>query len=123
LVLFQIKKSNQGDNIYEKLPDGNFKQHPSRHSSKKDIATEDEINKKRDLSGKNVLISKTFYYFGSNAIELPDVFHCFRAGKGHKKFTQHKIISTFEDFISKFKRGINGKPSDWNKDNKCLRRH
>jgi hypothetical protein len=29
-------------------------------------------NVKTDLSGKNVLLSRHFYYFGSHAIELPD---------------------------------------------------
>lgn len=54
-----------GDNIYE--PNGRetfgFKQHENPHHN--------EENKEHDLSGKNVLVCKDFYYFGiENALEI-----------------------------------------------------
>ena len=56
-----------GDNIYE--PDANepfgFKQHKNAHHGEQD--------KKRDLSGKNVLVCKEFYYFGvENPLKIED---------------------------------------------------
>lgn len=50
-----------GDCIYD-YSSGAPRQRPSVHG-KKNIET--------DLSGKNVLISRDFYYFGSRAVELP----------------------------------------------------
>ena len=51
-----------GDNIYEPCNDG-FKQHENPHHG--------EQNKEHDLSGKNVLICKEFYYFGiKDALEI-----------------------------------------------------
>lgn len=56
-----------GDNIYE--PDASetfgFKRHENAHHG--------EQNKEHDLSGKNVLICKNYYYFGiENALEIKD---------------------------------------------------
>ena len=59
---------DNGDNIYEKLPDGTWVQHPNGDHT--------EADKERDLSGVNALICDEFCYFGTdNALDVPkDVF-------------------------------------------------
>lgn len=61
-------KYDVGDNIYEPLSNGEFKQHENSNHG--------EWDKAHDLSGKFVLICDEFYYFGvNNAIEIEnDVF-------------------------------------------------
>lgn len=57
-----------GDNIYEPLPNGEFRQLRSMHSNGE---AEDPERKAHDLGGRYVLVSETFAYFGSNALTLP----------------------------------------------------
>ncbi len=57
-----------GDNIYRSLPNGDFQQLQSTHSNE---TNENYKTKTHDLRGKNVLISKSFYYFGSRPLDLP----------------------------------------------------
>jgi len=61
-------KYDVGDNIYEPLCNGEFKQHENSNHG--------EWDKAHDLSGKFVLICDVFYYFGvNNAIKIEnDVF-------------------------------------------------
>lgn len=66
---YQNKKPQNsicGDNIYE--PDKNAVDGFNQHDNK---GGHDDSNKKHDLSGKNVLICKEFYYFGvENALAV-----------------------------------------------------
>ena len=59
---------DNGDNIYEKLQDGTWVQHPNGDHT--------EADKERDLSGVNALICDEFCFFGAdNALDVPqDVF-------------------------------------------------
>lgn len=54
----------KGDNVYY-CHNGIWYGRPSFHYEKLNLM-------KRDLDGKNVLISKDFYYFGRSAIKIPD---------------------------------------------------
>jgi hypothetical protein len=58
----------QGDNIWHRDSSGNWCCAPG--------ARHDERNRKRDLKGRNVLISQDFYYFGRDAIQIPERFRC-----------------------------------------------
>ena len=52
---------------------------------------------KRDLSGKNVLVSNHFYYFGDKAIQMPDGLKgIIRQGQGHRSYSNQPFL---EDFI------------------------
>ncbi len=99
-----------GDNIYKPLPDGNFKQLQSMHSNG---INENPETKAQDLGGKNVLISKTFYYFGSRALDLPKVLDKLRVGRAHKNRFSSDIISAFIDFITHQTVGLNAPPTSW----------
>lgn len=73
----------------------------------------DERNRGRDLSGKNALISSEFYYFGRDAIEIPDKFHYLIAStQGHKKNDDAYLITRFWKWLANRapKLGRNGLP-------------
>ncbi|MDR0583859.1 MAG: hypothetical protein LBG57_05850 [Treponema sp.] len=54
------------------------------------------ISSERDLSGKNALISDCFYYFGENALLLPDeLLEIVKRNQGHKKILDEVLINNF----------------------------
>lgn len=121
---FIIKKPNKsssirivGDNIYEPLDSGEWKQLPSLHCVG-DI--------ERDLSVQTVLVSDKFVYFGSNSPTLPQNFakgsECLiKKGPGHRTESREKVIAKFEDWIEELGgwSGIRGNPSNADQDKKC----
>jgi hypothetical protein len=110
-----------GDNIYYVEKDGLVKQRfPSVHSY------QDQC---RDLSGKNVLISKSgdFYYFGRNAPRIPVSLSCLvKKGSGHKRNFSQGIIDRFLLWIKEKDCGVSGYPcgySDQRNFHKRCKRH
>jgi hypothetical protein len=99
-----------GDNIYEPLPNGGFRQLESMHSFG---AQEDPVRKAHDLGGRNVLVSRTFHYFGSQAVNLPSSLDCLKVGRAHKCRFSPASISSFLDFISDKPAGVNAPPTHW----------
>ena len=55
----------RGNNIYYRNTDGNWIQRPSYHG---------KGNMAHDLSGRYVLISDHFFYFGRDAVAIPEGF-------------------------------------------------
>jgi hypothetical protein len=83
-------------------------------------------NLKTDWRGKNVLISRDFYYFGSKAIKLPkELFPICHQGQGHKS---HRNDSHLERFV-RWLRNLLYRPGemygwpdyvvDWDEKNAC----
>ena len=105
-----------GDNIYEPLGDDNFRQLRSMHSNEDE---EDLKNKRRDLSGINVLLSRRFYYLGREAVELPKGLSILKVGRGHKCKFDDKVIRNFLAFIDSFPTGIHGQQKLWDKNAQC----
>jgi hypothetical protein len=101
-----------GDNIYEQLSNRSFRQLPSRHYNHKGNI-EDLNKKKHDLDGINVLISINFYYFGSNAINLPNGFNDLKVQRAHKNKFPQELVVKFISFISGYKKGIHAPPTKW----------
>jgi hypothetical protein len=100
-----------GDNCYEPIHSDQYLQRRSLHS-KKD-GTEDVSHKKRDLGGKNVLISYRFWYFGQDAIELPQNLAFLRTGRGHRSlFTDSQIIMV-KRFLAQLPVGLHAAPRLW----------
>ncbi|MBR2507668.1 MAG: hypothetical protein IKB70_12440 [Bacilli bacterium] len=62
-------KQNYGDNIYH-CENDEWIQVDSHHSLKD--GTPNILNVNKDTSSNNVLISKTYWYFGKDAIDVPD---------------------------------------------------
>lgn len=100
----------RGDNIYKPLPNGDFQQLQSRHSNG---TYENHHKKAHDLKGKNVLISKAFYYFGSRPLDLPESLDMLKVGRGHKCIFPPDVVPSFTDFINCQKSGINAPPTCW----------
>lgn len=64
-----------------------------------------ELNRKRDLSGNNSLLSNNFYYFGEKAIALPtDLRELIKRNQGHRKVENAILISKFEKWIEQFEK-------------------
>lgn len=104
-----------GDNIYQPLPTGGFKQLRSMHSNLQ-CRKENSKNKAHDLSGKNVLISKEFVYFGRNAISIPQKLLKLKVGRAHKNNFSDQFISNFLLFIKSHKKGVRASPTIWPSD-------
>jgi Nucleotide modification associated domain 2 len=74
-------KRKRGDNIYEPLATGEYRQHPSGHS--KGFTENDEL-KQIDLSGEFALVATDFVYFGQSTLAVPPRFTSIIPGRGHR---------------------------------------
>jgi hypothetical protein len=100
-----------GDNIYEPLPGGGFRQQHSGHSYPD--GSEHPWMKKRDLGGRFVLVSDEFSYFGREAPPLPAELSFLRVGRGHRsRFTAEEVQAVVEH-LSSLPRGTFGRPARW----------
>lgn len=61
-----------GDNFYHQDENYNWIQENSAHSHEDGTPNNDHL--KRDTGGEFVLVSRNFYYFGENAITLPEKY-------------------------------------------------
>jgi hypothetical protein len=105
-----------GDNFYHKKKSGKWVQENSAHSLEGG-----KVNKKHlevDTDGKNVLISKSFYYFGDKAITIPEPFREI-CNKGRNMKSSSIPVTVADKFIqwlqAKHEVGIHGDPIDWKK--------
>jgi len=99
-----------GDNIYELLSSGGFRQLPSQHSRG---VCDNPRSKEHDLSGENCLISNHFYYFGQKRIDLPDALSIMITGRAYKNRFSDEIKTAFMAFIKNQKPGIHAPPTKW----------
>lgn len=99
-----------GDNIYHHVNNEWF-QEPSHHS--RIDGSINYTNLKHDTKTDRVLISKRFYYFGNNAIDLPNKFSTLIGkGRNHRVCKETTLINNFIKYISeRYILGINGVPS------------
>ena len=102
-----------GDNFYHTV-DERMVQKPSAHSNP-DLEQRIKLYNK-DVKGKRVLLSKTFYYFGDNCplipTELQTICSSGRAYK-YKKITEEQIKSFVSWLESNYSVGIHGDPCNW----------
>jgi len=101
-----------GDNIYFKTNDV-WQQLDSHHSFHNGVRN--DANLKTDTSGKYVLISYNFYYFGKNHIKIPDEFiEVCSKNRDYMKKEDSEVGKNFVDWISKnYTAGLLGDPIDW----------
>jgi len=100
-----------GDNIYKPSGGGRFSQLPSPHSSPPLRKREQREAMKRDLRGERVLISETFVYFGSEAVELPDELKDLKVKRGHKcRFLPALVEEFIHCFVPKWETGVHAMP-------------
>lgn len=98
----------QGDCIYD------FHHSPDHPLIRKND-NHDERHRGRDLSGHNVLLSDTYYYFGDKAPSIPEGLHnIIKIGPGHKSGSNDPFLNDFLTWISdldkKYGVGIHGSP-------------
>jgi Nucleotide modification associated domain 2 len=111
-----------GDNIYKPQAGGGYLQLQSAHSHPEFGIHENAKTKKKDLSGKRVLIATNFYYFGSEPIELPPDLDALKVGIGYKSHFPDEVKSAFLDFVkeerkvSGSRRRVLAPPSLWKTD-------
>lgn len=98
-----------GDNIYHHV-DGKWVQEFSHHSMPD--GSINSINLNRDTQTDRVLIAQDFYYFGNNAIDIPQRFNVLiKEGRNHSVCMDETIINDFISYIrTKCDRKIYGIP-------------
>lgn len=117
---FQVKKADikgslmqmYGDNVYHTVK-GKVVQEPCAHSN-----DANGRHKKSDISGKNVLLCKRFFYFGDEAFMLPVEFE-YIGNTGNPRATKYKDlndekINRFVTWLeTNYTTGIHGDPCNW----------
>ena len=105
-----------GDNIYQPSTAHSlgYRQLPSTHSKPKFTKHEDPERKEDDLSGKQVLVSSNFAYFGLKALTLPPELNALKIGIGHRSRSLDSVQTEFRHFVSKQRKfGVCGTPRHW----------
>jgi len=86
-------RMRMGDCIYDFSKDENPLMRKGVHG---------ELNKPKDISGRNSLISDYFFYFGEKPITIPKkLLSIIKHNQGHKKIENLHLISIFEKWIEK----------------------
>ena len=98
-----------GDNIYKPGSGGSYIQLRSMHSKGKG-EEQDSATKAHDLKGRNALVARRFWYFGSQAIKLPKRLQMLVTGRGHRKVEIASVIATFQAFIKQYEEGVAAPP-------------
>lgn len=98
----------RGDNIWHEHSAGVWRGIPG--------ALHDDYHRDRDLRGENALVADDFYYFGRDAIPVPDEFTSILATtQGHKNTYDTAFIDRFWAWLSQAapRRGRIGDPSEF----------
>ena len=106
-----------GDNIYEPIETGEWRQLPSYHSKLDGCPDEEQM--KHDTKVARVLVSCDFLYFGGQGPKLAEkfcregTFDLVKKGPGHKRERRECVISEFEKWLKSPKTcGFQSNPRD-----------
>ena len=102
-----------GDNIYEPQPSGEYRQLRSWHSLPEHGDRENPKRKAHDLDGRRVLVSETFAYFGSKPLELPEALQGLIVGRGHRCMFSDEVKTGFIRFTGSTGFGVHAAPRSW----------
>jgi len=113
--------SRAGDNAYEPLAGGGYRQLPSMHSRKDDGGSPDEERKAHDLGGEWVLASPQgeFWYFGREPVEEPPALArtvfggSLRSFRGHRVERDPAMINEVVAYLSTRPAGVLAPPHRW----------
>jgi hypothetical protein len=95
------------DNIYRPGRDGVLVQVPNHVHDAKSVAT--------DLGGKNVLLSRRYWYFGNSSPMIPtDLVHLVHTGIGHavNKGRRRDDVNQLVKWLRAWPMGLRGTPVD-----------
>jgi len=116
-VMNGSKRQMYGDNIYHRASvSAQFIQEDSHHSLPG--GERNELNYNRDIPGQYVLISNKFWYYGQDAISLPEECKFLAdVGRGYKITEDRTQVDTFIEWISSLPQvGYRGHPYMFNKE-------
>ncbi|CAN5604086.1 hypothetical protein BH09PSE5_BH09PSE5_44070 [soil metagenome] len=68
-----------------------------------------------DISGRNAIVSRHFWYFGDQSPQLPtDLIHLVHSGQGHSLHVNRHDgdLATLQQWLSHWPRGVLGAPID-----------
>ncbi len=102
-----------GDNFYHKDENDTWVQEDSAHSNRDGTCNINHLN--ADISGKNAIISESFFYFGDNAPQIPEsLIEVCHSTQGQKIVRPLKLAIDFLNWLKNYSRkGIQGKPISW----------
>ena len=109
------KNNMCGDNIYKKGTNGVLVQMKNISHGEEHFQSDTKVNR--------VLISKTFYYFGQEAPEIPSQHkNIIKKGRGYKRTRptakNYDVVTEFLEWLqNNFKQGVHGNPAHLKK--KC----
>ena len=107
-----------GDNIYHHI-NGEWMQENSHHSYANGI---NPNNLNHDRSVNRVLLSFNYWYFGDNAIELPNCFNnVIATGRGYKKIDKNLCKDLITWVSDNFEKGQHGLPYKWSETTQFVR--
>jgi len=95
------------DNIYKYAFDGTLIQVPNDVHSRQDAA--------RDIDGRNVLLSRTFWYFGRKSARIPSgLQHLVHSGRGYSVHKSRRVgdVEHLKRWMADWKPGMYGEPID-----------
>ena len=110
-ILERSRKFQYGDNIYHQ-ENSEWVQIASHHSN--EDGSINELNVATDTKTESILISEHFYYFGVNAVIIPENLRkIIKVGPGHKYVNSDLHDDFLINFLSEYDLGINGSPLEW----------
>ncbi len=101
-----------GDNCYEPLPHGGFRQLPSVHFDF-ERNCEDPATKAWDLSGERALVSRDFGYFGAEPLSLGARFAFMIPARFNRVNFSPAESSVLEQLVASIPRGVRAPPRSW----------
>lgn len=110
-----------GDNFNEQSSSGKYIQHLSAHNIEGRGLPKLKEKQIADLSGKNVLISKDYFYFGCNSRALSKELEFLRVGRFHRLngLAGIRAIEKYASDLFKYP-GVNATPRTLGKESKKL---
>ncbi len=123
---FEGKKPNMyhnwvtasGDNIYEPIGHGEWRQLDSYHTEQDGRPNAHHI--KRDTGVERILVSEDYVYYGGEGPKLPKRFlpggsmDLHRARRNYQRVRDEEVIASFEAWLGVRRgQGYQGKPWDW----------
>jgi hypothetical protein len=95
------------DNFYRLQPDGQFEQVPNEVHGPSEL--------RKDTGGRNVLVSKRFWYFGNASPRIaPELSHLIQRHRGHAVQINRRgdDLERLQLWLSRWPTGVHGSPVD-----------
>lgn len=101
----------RGDNIYEPIAGGGYRQLRSAHSNLD--GAENLESKQKDVSTDRVLVASQFIYYGGNGPQLRNELGFLRVSRGHRSRFTKQQINMVEAWFVGLELGVVARPTSW----------